>query len=122
MDDGAVPLLEALADYCAPAPGRARSGAPDRLPRGRKRPARRHEWYPAARLTAGPTPGPRLWSVIAKGRDELLLGHRGAAPDPDFPGTLDQVLLRPVLIAGAVPAAGCDLAARAACGRVRDPR
>src|SRR5690242_804987 len=59
--------------------------------------------------------------VVAQRLDQLGLGHRRAALDADLAGALDQVLLGPVGVRRALPAALADLLARAAGRGVGDP-
>lgn len=56
---------------------------------------------------SGPTRRGRpkgLWSVVAQRLDELGLGHRGPAPYPDLAGPLDEIVLAPVIVGGALTA------------------
>src|SRR5512133_1691625 len=79
--------------------GRSRSRPPER-------PAQRPSKCPGRMRPTGTVVVLRvLLTLVAKARDQLVLGHRGATLDPDLLGPLLQLLKGPLLVGSGHPAA-----------------
>src|SRR5690606_3335242 len=73
-------------------------------------------WGPPGRTGQG------LGSVVAQSVHQLGLVHRGPALHADLAGALQELVLRPVLVRGALAAPAADRLLALGRGGVRDPR